>query len=135
MFIDFKQKADDLQEVNHSFVELIKWEDNNGVIKELRIYSNIAYNWKKIATLLGFELGEIESVHADYHTSYCCITAVLRRWFENAKNLPNASKYPKSWQGLMKLLNDAQFGEVANDLIKALSSPWNSVRRSSIPFN
>ena len=43
-------------------------------------------------------------------------------------NLPNGSKYPKSWQGLINLLEDAELGEVAGELKKALSSPQNSVR-------
>ena len=53
---------------------------------------------------------------------------MLGQWFENAKNLSNASRYPKSWQGLINLLEDAGLGEVAEDLKRALASPWNSVR-------
>ena len=117
-----------LTDVEHRFVDLIKWVDENGVKRELRIYSKIAHKWRHIATRLGFELGEIESIDADYRTSYCCITIVLGRWFENAVNLPNGSRYPKSWQGLINLLEDTELGEVAGELKKALSSPWNSVR-------
>jgi hypothetical protein len=36
--------------------------------------------------------------------------------------------YPKSWEGLINLLEDAELGEVAEELKKALSSPQNSVR-------
>ena len=96
--------------------------------RELRIYSKIAHKWRQVATQLGFELGEIESIDADYRTRYSRITAVFRQWFENAKNLPNASRYPKSWQGLINLLEDAELGEVAEELKRALSSPWNNVR-------
>ena len=117
-----------LTDVEHRFVDLIKWEDENGVERELRIYSKIAHKWRQIATRLGFELGEIESIDADYRTSYSRITAVLGRWFENANNLPNGSRYPKSWQGLINLLKDAELGEVAGELKKVLSSPQNSVR-------
>ena len=109
-------------------MDLIKWEDENGVKRELRIYSKISHKWRQIATQLGFEPGEIESIDADYRTRYCRITIVLGRWFENAKHLPNASKYPKTWQGLINLLEDAELGEVAVELKRALSSPWNSVR-------
>ena len=119
---------DDLRDVEHRFVDLIKWEDENRDKRELRIYSKIAHKWRQIATQLGFELGEIESIDADYCTSYCRITVVLGRWFENAKNLLNASRYPKSWQGLINLLEDAELGEVAEELKRALSSPWNNVR-------
>ena len=134
MLADFRpppQKGkftDDLQDVEHRFLDLIKWEDENGVKRELRIYSKIAHKWRQIATRLGFELGEIESVEADNHTNYRCITAVLGRWFENAVNLPNGSRYPKSWQGLINLLEDTELGEVAGELKRVLSSPWNSMR-------
>ena len=117
-----------LPDVEHHFVDLIKWEDENGVQRELRIYSKIAHRWRQIATRLGFELGEIESVEENHHRNESRITAVLRRWFENARSLRNAGRYPKSWQGLINLLEDAELGEVAEELKKALSSPQNTVR-------
>ena len=117
-----------LTDVEHHFVDLIKWEDENGVKRELRIYSKIAHKWRQIATRLGFELGEIESVEENHHRNSARITAVLRQWFENAVNLPNSRRYPKSWQGLINLLEDTELGEVAGELKKALHSPQNSVR-------
>ena len=110
-------------------MDLIKWEDENGVIKELRIYSKIAHKWRQIATQLGFELGEIESIRKNNpFDDRDRVTVVLGRWFENARNLPNASRYPKSWQGLINLLEDAELSEVATELQQALSSSWNNVR-------
>ena len=117
-----------LSDVEHHFVDLIKWENENGVKRELRIYSKIAHKWRQIATRLGFELGEIESVEENHHRNDSRITAVLRRWFENARSLPNAGRYPKSWQGLINLLEDAELGEVGEELKKALSSSQNSIR-------
>jgi hypothetical protein len=110
---DFTSLAD----VEHHFLDLIKWEDENGVKKKLKIYSKIAHKWRQIATRLGFEPGEIESLENNHRNDYRCITAVLGRWFENARSLPNASRYPKSWQGLINLLEDAELGEVAGKLI------------------
>ena len=116
----------DLDCIEHRFLDLIKWEDEKGIKRELRTYSKIGHKWRQIATQLGFELGQID---ADYRTRYSCITAVFRQWFaENAKNLPNASRYPKSWQGLINLLEDAELGEVAQELNNALTSTKNSVR-------
>ena len=115
-------------DVEHHFMTLIKWMDKNGVKRELRIYCKIAHKWRQISSLLGFDIGEIESVEENHHRNDTRITAVLRKWFENAKNLPNASIYPKSWQGLINLLEDAELGEVAEELKSALSSPHNSLR-------
>ena len=117
-----------LPDIEHYFMDNIKWEDENEVKRELRIYSKIAHKWRQIATRLGFELGEIESVEENHHRNDSRITAVLRRWFENARSLSNASRYPKSWQGLIILLEDAELGEVAEEMKMALSSPKNNVR-------
>jgi SUMO ligase MMS21 Smc5/6 complex component len=38
---DFTSLAD----VEHHFVDLIKWKDENEVKRELRIYSKIAHRW------------------------------------------------------------------------------------------
>ena len=38
-----------LRDIEHHFVDLIKWEDENGVQRELRIYSKIAHKWSEIA--------------------------------------------------------------------------------------
>ena len=97
--------------------------------RELRIYSKIAHRWRQIATRLGFELGEIESIRKNYpFDDNDRVTTILGRWFEDARSLSNASRYPKSWQGLTNLLEDAELGEVAEEMKKALSSPKNSVR-------
>jgi hypothetical protein len=107
-------------------MELIKWKDENGVERELRIYSKITHKWRQIATQLGLEQGEIKSIDAGCCSNYCCIIAVLGRWLENAEDLPNAGRYPKSWQGLISLLEDAELCDVAEELKRALDSPWNS---------
>ena len=112
----------DCIDVEQHFMELIKWKDEKGVKRELRIYSKIAHKWRQIATQLGLERGEIESVDADNHTRYRCITVVMGRWLENADDLPNASRYPKSWQGLINLLEDAELRDVAKELKRALNS-------------
>ena len=117
-----------LPDIKHHFIDLIRWEDENGEKRELRVYIKIAHKWRQIASRLGFEPGEIESIAADHRTSYCCITTVLGQWFENARNLPNANRYPKSWRGLINLLEDTELGEVAKTVNTALSSPKNNVR-------
>ena len=122
------QFTDDLQDVEHCFLDLIKWEDENGRKRELRIHSKIEHKWRQIATQLGYEPGEIESIEENHNRNYSRITAIFRRWFENARSLPGASRYPKSWQGLINLLEDTELSEVVEELKKALNSPWSNVR-------
>jgi hypothetical protein len=80
----------------HHFLDLIKWKDENGLKKELRIYSKIGHRWKEIATRLGIELGQISAIERDCRETALCITAVLQRWFEHAAHLPNARDYTPS---------------------------------------
>ena len=126
-----RQRLCDLPDVEPRHLALMEWKDENGATRKLKIYSNIAHKWDEIATLLGFELGEIGSIRRNCTIDdHGRVTDVLRRWFDDAINLPNASKYPKSWEGLVKLLNDAELGEVAKQLHTALSSTHSSVRRN-----
>ena len=96
--------------------------------KKLRIYSEIAHKWRPIASLLGLEPGQISAIEHDRRETASCITAVLQRWLEHASQLSNAERYPKSWQGLINLLDDVELGEIAMKLKKALTSQTNSVR-------
>lgn len=110
-------------------MDLIKWKDENGKERVLKVYSRSADKWEDIATRLGLRLEEISSIKKDCHyQTSLCIKAVFKKWFEHATSLPNARDYPKSWQGLINLLNDVELGEVAIELKKALTSQTNSVR-------
>ena len=122
LFLLSSLDVNSLADVEHRFMHVIEWKDENGVEREFRIYSKIAHKWREIATQLGLQQEEIESIDSDYCTSYCCITIVLGRWLENARNLPNASRYPKSWQGLISLLEDTKLYDVVGELKRALSS-------------
>ena len=97
-------------------------------MKQLKLYLKISHKWELIATRLGFELGNIDSIRRNSLDDHDRVCVVLREWFDNAKNMPNARMYPKSWQGLINLLEDAELGEVATELHTALSSLQNSVR-------
>ena len=121
--------CDDIDGVEHKYLNQLKWQQNElGCEKYLRLYSRIAHKWEQIAAHLGFTIGETESIRRNCYDDCGRITTMLGQWLENAKNLPNASRYPKSWQGLINLLEDAELGEMAMELNRALSSPKNSVR-------
>ena len=109
--------------VQHHYLGLLKWKDENGTIKELKIYSRVAHKWNQVATLLGFDHGQIESIKNNPpFNDLDRVQTVFRQWFENATKLPNASKYPKSWQGLINLLEDVELSEVAKELCRALAN-------------
>ena len=117
--------------VEHHLLDSLKWEDENGTNKQLKIYDKIAHKWNKIATRLGFEPGRISSIQKKYSDDVDRVTdGVFNVWFENAMGLPNADNYPKTWQGLINLLKDSELSEVATELHTAITSPRNSMRKN-----
>ena len=114
--------------VQHHCLELLRWRDENDTTRELKLYSRVAHRWNQIATLLGFDYGQIESIKNNPpFTDLDRVKSVFIQWFENAASLPNASRYPKSWQGLINLLEDAELSEVAKELCTVLTSINGSV--------
>ena len=80
--------------------------------------------------MLGIEQSRIDIIAASYSTiaPERCMGDVLTMWVDNAVCLPRAERYPLTWKGLYQLLKDSEFGEVAQQLKRALSSKFNSVR-------
>ena len=54
---------------------------------------------------------------------------VFSKWFDNAVGLPNASQFPKSWEGLLNLLTESELGEVAKKLRVALTAGDSSAKK------
>lgn len=111
--------------IENHLLQLIEWEDANGARRELKVYKRIAHKWKSLGILLGLEPGEIESIERNCRVDLDRVNKVLKQWIDNATNLPNARKYPKSWKGLCQLLDDAELGEVAKELRTAVSPERN----------
>ena len=117
-----------LPDVESSHLDLIEWKDGSGIKRKVKIYSSIGCKWKKIARRLRIEEGVIESIENDHRKTEDRTEDVLGKWLNNACGLPNSEMYPKTWQGLINLLQHAERGELAKKLHRALSSPQNSVR-------
>lgn len=130
MHIEVDTRDKQLLPVSNHLLDMIKWEDKDGSIRELRIYSRISHKWQKIATRLGIEHGEIESISNNHCEDLTRLTKVFNRWFDNARSLCNDKIYPKSWPGLINLMKDSELGEPADELQSALSSPRSSVRNN-----
>ena len=119
-----------LKEVTSILLDLIRW---NGDKRELRIYSMTAASWRMIARKLGLEVrtpGCIDNIaRRHFNDNNECVREVFGKWLENAVGLPNASQFPKSWEGLLNLLTESELGEVATMLRIALTAADSSVRR------
>ena len=97
---------------------LLKYMDNRGQKKELRIKKSICCKWKEIGTLLEIESSSLNAWEMMYSRNvFECINPVLDHWFEH-----KSDDYPVSWDGLKKLLEDAELCQVATELDFALSN-------------
>lgn len=121
-------------EVEFRHLSLLEWQSgaSGEETKKVRVFDDIAVRWNIVAERLGLEPGEIESIRRNKHDDRERLTSVFGRWFENANMLPNKNKYPKNWTGLIRLLCDSDFGELAEKLRNALCAPFNSVKNNII---
>ena len=116
-------------EVKNYHLSLINWKTSlTSPVGQVQVYASAQHQWRKIAELLGFEPGDIESIRRNKYDDGERVSCVFHRWFDNANKLPNASKYPKTWTGLIRLLSDSGLGDLADKLRKALSAPFSDVR-------
>ena len=93
-----------------------------------------ATHWKTIAIKLGLEdttpgFNNNTARQQNYDDRQCVIE-VFDKWFKNANRLPNAHRYPKTWDGLHTLLDDIELGEVAAKLSEALEAADSNIRKS-----
>ena len=118
------------KEVTNGLLDLIEWTDD-GRKDKLRIYSLTAKEWRTIARKLGLEdetpgfISGLARRHRDDDGE--CVREVFGKWLENAVGLPNASLYPKTWEGLCTLLDASNLGEVSKKIRKALDAADSSV--------
>ena len=94
---------------------LIEWRNEQGERKIFRLKQLICHKWKELGCLLDIPLSVLHSWEK-YHREdpMDSVNAVLSHWLENPTEY-----YPKSWEGLDRLLDNAELGQVAEDLKQA----------------
>ena len=81
----------------------------------LRLIEILSSKWVKAADLLGMSRGRIEIIQEDNSgrsIEYCC-RAVMNHWLYD---VPHNYLYPRSWEGMGKLLRDMNLKGVAKRL-------------------
>ena len=102
-----------------SNLELIKWKNERGEIKKFHLKNEICHKWERLGNLLEIPLPILKSMEQQYRgDARVSMTAVFQYWIlERPSDL-----YPLTWEGLDRLLNDAELGEIAEDLKQALNN-------------
>ena len=122
----------DKYEVKNHFVSRLEWIDPvTGERKCTRVYKKASSKWKSIAGCLGMELDDIDRIGHDHPFSdEDRVTSVFGEWFRNASKLENGKMYPKTWSGLIRLLEKSDLSELSTDVKSALSAPYSNVRHT-----
>ena len=100
---------------------LIDWRNEQGKKQQFRLKKLICHKWNDIGCLLEIPRPVLIGWEEQYRGHAINSTnAVLDHWFENPTEF-----YPLTWEGLDRLLNDAELGQVAEDLKQALTNACN----------
>lgn len=91
-----------------------------GSTKIVKVYEESAHCWLKIGQNLGLENGILTSIKHNFSEDYERVTKVFQKWLENAVKLPNFSRYPRTWRGLVNLLTDSDLGNLAHKVDTAV---------------
>ena len=97
-------------------LELIKYKDTDGKMKELRLLQRVQNKWKEIGIQLDIGHAALEGIrkkHRDNVYEQC--QEVFQIWREQG-----SQKYPYLWNGILSMLKDIQMKRVSEELEKAL---------------
>ena len=95
---------------------LLKWNDG-GKKKKLRVTNEISNQWRNIGKLLEIPGPTLNGWWAESHSEEQCCDKVLANWLQNPPE-----DYPVTWHGLIELLDDAEFTDLAKTLKNALEN-------------
>ena len=99
-------------------ITFIEWRNERGEKKRFRLKELICHKWMEIGCLLEIPLPVLQSWETEnLKNQLKCTNTVLSHWLEN----PN-DYYPVSWEGLDRLLDNTELGQVAEDLKQALNN-------------
>jgi len=95
---------------------LLKWIDSKGQEQNLRIKNEISFKWRDVGDLLGVKSSRLEAIDSNRrgNVELCC-RDVLQDWLQMEE-----PSYPVNWDGLIELLKDLQFNNMARKLKEAL---------------
>ena len=97
----------------------MSWTENSRK-QVVRIYDESSHKWHEIGENLGIDNGILVGIGRDGRDERDRVVKVLGKWYENACGLPHGDQYPRTWGGLLKLLDDSGLGQLAKKVQKAL---------------
>ena len=99
--------------VEHHLVDLVRWKEEDGAIKNLAIQSNRTHKWMESAIQLRLKQRDTQSTKDDHGNESSVAASSGNQGVDNASE---SSHYPKFRWELNNLLEDANLSEIAKEL-------------------
>ena len=84
-----------------SNLRVLKWKNENGDTKRLKILEEICPHWKEIGDLLGLHTSRIKAIEKNRQEVEDCCRDVITDWLES-----DVLDYPATWKDFIVLLED-----------------------------
>ena len=102
-----------------STLTLLRWTDAKGHQLNFRLINVISSRWREFGYLFGREENELENLREEcFGKANRCWCKVMNQWLEN----DGTPEYPPTWRGLLTVLVDLEYSEVARELQRVLAS-------------
>lgn len=97
----------------------MRWKDELGSVKKFKLVTKVSSKWRNFGILLSHEMDQLEAWSQEcLGVSSRCWYKVMNYWITE----DDSPDYPTSWRGLLLMLEDAEYSEVAKELKKVLTS-------------
>lgn len=101
-------------------LHLLKWKDENGVLRKFYLSREVSSDWRKFGLCLGITHNQMTAWEQERRgSSRDCWNLVMEHWLEHGNEL-----YPTTWEGLQQLLEDIQLKHFAVELKVAVSGAF-----------
>jgi hypothetical protein len=99
----------------------IEFVKNKTTKKSFRLRDKVGSIWSSMGSRLGIEPDILDCIIDEEHSNERRLYRVMKRWFDNAGQLPNSDEYPRTWEGLRNLLDNCEQQETAKEYFEFLS--------------
>ena len=100
-----------LAKPNLSNLTVIWWRNEHGEVKTFHLKSKIHHEWRKVGSIVCSRQQLVAWAKAKEKDSEDCCEEVLCHWLDHPRR-----PYTATWEGLYKLLEGSELGQVAADL-------------------
>jgi hypothetical protein len=102
---------------------LLKWKDEGGRQRRFRLMNKVAFKWRHFGLLFKQEVSDLDGWEKQYlGDNRRCWEKVMGEWLDGG----GTDEYPDTWEGLVRVLEDVEYTEIARELVRVLRSEIDS---------